>query len=247
MPKYLGQVVAIEADVRKAAKRTLTDAYHALSKPDLLGGISGTYEPAVDGGEQLPEEGTRVQATVEEMIVTTRDVLVSMFDATAARDFTNASGGAKADIVVGDQTLVVGAPVPYILWLDRQLDDLTAFVTRIPTHSASTTWELAEQRGVYKSEPVRTARAVQQHKVITLADATQYHPAQAQVVAEQVTVGTWTRIKYTGSVPVSRREEILRRIATLRAALHTAREQANRVEADEPPVGARVLGYLFDV
>lgn len=246
MPKYLGQVVAIEADVRKAAKNKLTSAYHALDKPAMLEGISGTYEPAVDGGEQLPDEGTRVQATVEEMILSTRETLVAMFDATAARDFTNGSGTAKADIVVGDQTLVEGAPVPYILWLVRQLDDLQSFVERIPTHSPSTTWELAEARGVYSSAPVRTSRAVQQHKVVTLAEATQYHPAQAQVVAESVTAGTWTRIKYSGGVPVSRKEEILRRIITLRAALHAAREQANRVEAVEPAVGARVLGYLLD-
>lgn len=247
MPKYLGQVVAIEADVRKAAKSKLTSAYHALDKPAMLEGISGTYDAAVDGGEQLPDEGTRVQATVEEMITSTRETLVAMFDATAARDFTNASGEAKADIVVGDQTLVPDAPVPYILWLDRQLDDLQSFAERIPTHSPSTTWELEEARGVYKSTPVKTARQVQQHKVITLAAATHEHQAQAQVVAEQVTAGTWTRIKYTGSVPVSRREEILRRITALRAALHAAREQANRVEAVEPVIGARVLGYLLDV
>lgn len=246
MTKYLGQVIAIEADVRKTAKRRLTDSYHALDKPAMLDGISGTYEPAVDGGEQLPDESQRVQATVEEMILSTREALAAMFDATAARDFTNASGDAKADIVVGDQTLVEGAPVPYILWLDRQLDDLQAFTERIPTHSPSTTWELAEARGVYKSTPVKTARQTQQHKVITIAEATQHHQAQAQVVAEQVTVGFWTRIKYSGGVPVSRREEILRRIAILRVSLHAARAQANRVEADEPVVGARLLGYLFD-
>lgn len=246
MTKYLGQVVAIEADVRKAAKRKLTDAYHALDKPALLEGIRGEYAPAVDGGEQLPGEELRVQATVEEMIAATRDVLANLFDVTAARDFTNSAGDAKADIVVGEQTLVEDAPVPYILWLDRQLDDLQTFTERIPTHSPATTWELAEARGVYKSAPVKTSRQVQQHKVVTLAEATQHHQAQAQIVAEQVTAGTWTRIKYSGGVPVSRREEILRRIATLRASLHAAREQANRVQAVEPTVGARVLGYLFD-
>lgn len=246
MTKYLGQVVAIEFDVRKSAKRRLTDAYHALQKPALLEGITGEYTPAVDEGEELPKEELRVQATVEEMIKATRDTLVSLFDATAAKDFTNATGHAHADIVVGEQTLVEKAPVPYILWLDKQLDDLQTFAERIPTHSPATTWELAESRGVWKSAPVKTVRQVQQHKVITLAAATQHHQAQAQVVAEPVTAGTWTRIKYTGTVPVARREEILRRIATLKLALRAAREEANRVEAVEPLVGARVLSYLFD-
>lgn len=244
--KYLGQVVAIETDVRKASARKLTEAYHALDKTALLEGLTGEYTPAFDEGEQLPPEGTRVQATVEDMIASTRETLANLYDITAARDFTNSSGTAKADIAVGDQVLVNDAPVPYILWLDRQLDDLQAFVTRIPTHSPSTLWELAEARGVYASTPVKTARQVQQHKVITVAPATDKHPAQAQVVAEQVTAGTWTRIKFSGAVPVSRREVLLRRIATLRAAVHAAREQANRVEAVEPAVGERILGYLFD-
>lgn len=246
MPKYLGQVVAIESDVRKAAKRKLTDAYHGLDKPAMLEGITGEYTSAVDGGEELPGEELRVQATVEEMIAATRETLIAMFDATAARDFTNCAGTAHADIVVGENVLVPKAPVPYILWLDRQLDDLAAFVHRIPTHSPATLWELAEDRGVYKSLPVKTARQVPQHKVITLAEATAHHQAQAQLVAESVTVGTWTRIKFTGGVPVARREDMLRRIATLRVALHAAREQANRVVAVEPVIGARVLSYLLD-
>lgn len=247
MPKYLGQVVAIEADKRKAAKRTLTDAYHGLDKPAMLEGITGEYAPNAEDGEQLPGEQNRVQATVEEMINTTRDVLAAMFDATAARDFTNCAGGAHADIVVGENVLVADAPVPYILWLDRELTDLETFARRIPTHSPATTWELEEHdRGVWKSAPVKTARTVPIHKVITLAAATQHHQAQAQLVAENVPAGTWTRVKYSGAVPVWRREEILRRIATLRVALHAAREEANRVEAVEPAVGARVLSYLFD-
>lgn len=247
MPKYLGQVVAIENDIRKSTMRELTDAYHALDKPALLEGLVGEYKAFADeGGEELPAETQRVQATVEEMVDATRDALAQLFDITAARDFTNCSGAAKADVTIGDQVLVEDAPVPYLLWLDKQLDNLHAFVTRMPTLSPSTEWRLAEARGVYGSTPVKTIRQIQQHKVITLAAATDKHQAQCQVVAEQIPVGTWTRIKFSGAVPVSRRETLLRRIATLKGAVHAAREQAKRVEALEPTVGKRVLGYLFD-
>lgn len=246
MPKYLGQVVAVEADVRKSSMRELTDAYHALDKPALLEGLQGDYEPYTEEGERLPSEVQRVQATVKEMVEATKASLARLFDITAARDFTNASGEAKADVTVGDQVLVEGAPVPYLLWLDRKLDELQAFVQRVPTHSASTEWTLAEERGVWKSTPVRTVRTVQQPKVVTLAPATDKHPAQAQMFAEQVGVGTWTRVKFTGTVPVDERARVMQRIATLRAAVHAAREQANRVEAVEPAVGARILSYLFD-
>lgn len=243
--RYLGQVVGIADDVRKSTNFRLNEARHAIGKPQLYEGLIGTYEPAFEDGERLPAEEQRVQATAEEMISATRDVLTELMDVIAARDFTNASGTAKADVVVGDQVLVEGAPVPYLLWLDRQLDELSAFVTHLPTLSPSTEWELHEARGVYKSTPVKTVRQVQRHKVLTLANATKEHPAQVQVVAEPETAGTWTRIRYSGAVPVARREEILRRIGELRAALHVAREQANRVEALEPAVGGRLLGYLF--
>lgn len=247
MPKYLGQVVAIEADVRKATMRKLTDAYHALDKPALMEGLVGEYKAFADeGGEELPPETQRVQATVEEMVEATRDALAHLFDVTAARDYTNCSGTAKADVAVGEQVLIEDAPVPYLLWLDKQLDNLHAFVTRMPTLSPSTEWTMAEGRGVYGSTAVKTIRQIQQHKVITLAAATDKHQAQCQVVAEQVPVGTWTRIKFSGAVPVSRRETLLRRIATLKGAVHAAREQAKRVEVVEPTIGKRVLGYLFD-
>ncbi|HTF52207.1 MAG TPA: hypothetical protein VK735_32590 [Pseudonocardia sp.] len=246
MPKYLGQVVAIEADVRRTAMRSLTDAYHGLDKPVLLEGLRKDYAPLVEDGEQLPSEGTRVQTTVEEMIDTSRTVLARLFDITAARDYTNSAGHAKADVVVGETKLIEGAPMPYLLWLDRQLDHLAAFVERIPTHSPATTWSEHEARGVYASEPVKTARQIQQPRVITLAAATDKHQAQTQLISEQVNVGVWTRVNYSGAAPVARKEGLLRRIATLRHAVAVAKGEVNRSEAVEPVIGEKVLGYLFD-
>jgi hypothetical protein len=246
-PRYLGQVLAIEPDIRGSAMRTLTDAHQVLGKPAMLEGISGEYTPHVDGGEELPREEQRVQVTVKEMIEATRDPLTAMFDITAARDFTNGCGRAVANVELGGEVIVKGAPVPYLLWLVKRLDDLRTFVQAMPTHSPSTIWdEVGEDRGVYQSLPVKTARAVQSHKVITVAAATDKHQAQAQIVAENVNVGTWTRVKFSGAMPVVRKEQILRRIASLRAAVEAARAEANRTEAEEPHIGARLWGYVFD-
>jgi hypothetical protein len=246
MPKYLGQVVGIEADVRKSAMRRLTDAYHALDKPALLEGQLGEYTPAAEEGLQLEPEYQRVQATVEEMIEATKETLAKLFDVTAARDFTNSSGTAHADVVIGDLVLVEKAPMPYLLWLTRKLDELEAFATRMPRLSAGTEWELEEARGVWKSKPVVTIRQIQEQKALTLTPTTDKHPGQATVIQETVAAGRWSRVKFSGAVPVSRREEILRRIAALKAAVQAARDEAKRVEAVEPVVGARILSYIFD-
>lgn len=250
MPKYLGQVVAIEHDVRKATARRLTEAHHALQARQLLEGISREYQPRFDEGEQLPPEGVRVQVTVGEMIEATQAALVELFDIVAARDFTNGPAGtdgdlAVADVRVGDTVLVPGAPVPYLLWLDKQLDDLQTFTNKLPTHDPSTTWELEEPRGVYKSAPVMTARQVNQPKSFIAVAETDKHPAQYQIINEPVMVGTWTTIRYTGSIPVSQKARMQQRIASLRKAVSSALVEANRAEAVQPRVGAAIMNYIF--
>lgn len=246
MAKRLGAAIAREIQIRKDIMRKLTDAYHALKVPDLLDGILGTYQPRdEENGEKLPPEGKRVQATVEEMIVATREGLVEMYDATATRDYSNASSAARADVVVDGQILVAGAPMPYLLWLEKQLDELKAFATRVPTLSASTTWTMDEDRGVYVSEAVKTARSVPLPTVITLSPATDKHPANAQLASVPTVVGEWTRRKYSGNVPVERRQLILRRINQLKIAVAVARAEINATEIEEIKVGAQVMDFIF--
>lgn len=245
MPKYLGQIVAIEKDVRRTTAQQLAAARHPLDAPAMLEGISREYQPRDDDGEQLPSEGVRVQATVAELVDSTRDALVRLLDVTAARDFTNASGTAVADVRVDGEVLIEAAPVPYLLWLEKQLAELEALARRLPTHDPATEWTLEDPRGVYKSTPVRTARQVQQPRANVIVPPTEKHPAQVQTWGENVMVGTWTTVKKTGAIPVADQARLVQRIQALQRAVHLAREEANRVEAIEPAIGARVLEYIF--
>lgn len=248
MPKYLGQVVAIQKDVLKSTTRQLTDAHHALQKPAMLEGLSREYQPRFEDGEQLPAEHQRVQATVKEMVDATRDALVRMFDATAARDYTNGPGGpteALADVKVDGEVLVAKAPVPYLLYLEKQLTDLETFARKLPTHDPATDWTLESPRGVWKAAPVQTSRTVQVPRANVIVPATPQHPAQVQTYAENVVTGIWTLVKKTGSIPIAEQAALVGRIQKLQRAVHIAREEANRAEALEPQVGARVLEYIF--
>jgi hypothetical protein len=192
MPKYLGQIAAIQKDVQKATMRQLTDAHHALQKPAMLEGLSREYQPRFEDGEQLPAEQQRVQATVKEMIDATRDALARMFDATAARDYTNGPGGpatAVADVKVDGDVLVPKAPVHYLLYLEKQLDDLETFARKLPTHDPATDWALESPRGVWKAVPVQTTRVVQVPRANVIVPPTAQHPAQVQGYTENVVTG----------------------------------------------------------
>lgn len=252
MTKYLNQVVAIEADVRKATMRRLTDVHHALQKPALLEGISKEYQPKDADGDTLPSESLRVQATVKEILDATREALVRLFDVTATRDYANGprydgTGApiAVADVVVGEDILVKNAPVSYLLWLERQLDNLHTFASKLPVHDSVTDWTLVEPRGVYRSTPVQTTRSQQVVKALELSAATREHKAQVQAINEQVVVGTWTTTRFTGALPINERSELVQRIERLREAVHAARETANRVEVEEVKVGERIASYIF--
>lgn len=50
----LNQILAVEKGVKSDTQRKVTDAYHTIQKNALLSGISRTYQPVDDEGEDLP-------------------------------------------------------------------------------------------------------------------------------------------------------------------------------------------------
>jgi hypothetical protein len=77
------------------------------------------------------------------------------------------------------------------------------------------------------------------------AEATEQHPAQVEVYYEDVIVGYWRTVKFSGALPAERVNELLSRVEKLQEAVKYAREEANNIEADEQKVGERVFSYIF--
>src|SRR5215216_6539414 len=94
----LNQIIAVEKGIKSRSFQELTEAHHALQKPALLSGISRTYRPKDEEGEQLPPESTKVQIKAEEIITQTVGILTRLFDVTATKDWTNCK--ARADVTV---------------------------------------------------------------------------------------------------------------------------------------------------
>jgi hypothetical protein len=76
----LNQIIAIEKGTKSRTFQELTEAHQALQKPALLSGISRTYRPKDEKGEQRPPEATRVQEKAEDVISRTRSSLTKLFD-----------------------------------------------------------------------------------------------------------------------------------------------------------------------
>ena len=77
------------------------------------------------------------------------------------------------------------------------------------------------------------------------AEATEQHPAQVEVYYEDVVVGYWRTVKFSGSLPARRVNELLERVERLQQAVKFAREEANNTEVSDQKIGEKVLQYLF--
>ncbi|HEX7733233.1 MAG TPA: hypothetical protein VF458_00165 [Ktedonobacteraceae bacterium] len=243
MAKKLNQIIAVEKNVKSRALQDLTEAHHSLQKTPLLAGISRTYRPKDEEGEQLPPESTKVQVKSEEVIRKTSETLSKLFDVVATKDWANCQ--AKADVVVDGKTLLTGVPATYLLFLEKQLVDLHTFIKKLPVLDAAETWSFDQSADCWATEPVLTTRTKKVPRNHVKAEATEKHPAQVEVYYEDVTVGHWRTIKFSGALPARRVNELLARVEKLQEAVKFAREEANNLEVEDVKTGEAVLSYLF--
>jgi len=239
----LNQIIAVEKGVKSRSFQELTDAHHALQKPTLLAGISRTYRPKDEEGEQLPAESTRVQVKAEEIIRQTAGILTRLFDVTATKDWTNCV--ARADVVVDGEPLLREVPVSYLLFLEKQLVDLLTFVRKLPVLDAAETWDYDSSADCYATEPAQTTRTKRIPRNHVKAEATEKHPAQVEVYYEDIVVGYWKTVKFSGALPAKRVNELVERVEKLQQAVKFAREEANGADVVEQQTGEKVLRYLF--
>jgi hypothetical protein len=239
----LNQIIAVEKGVKSRSFQELTEAHQALQKPSLLAGIARTYRPKDEEGEVLPPESTRVQIKADQIIRETVAVLTKLFDVTATKDWANCR--AKADIVVDGRVLLADAPATYLLFVEKQLVDLHTFVKKLPVLDASESWNFDASADCWATEPVQSVRTKKIPRNHVKAEATEKHPAQVEVYYEDVSVGYWRTVKFSGALPAQRVNELLSRVEKLQQAVKFAREEANNLEIEDQQIGARIFEYLF--
>jgi hypothetical protein len=240
----LNQIIAIEKGIKSSAYGALTELNKAAQKPDLFNGFSKTYRKKDEDGEELPPEGKRVQYTSGEVLRAAERALTDLVDVTARKDWTNCV--AKADVVVDGKTLIASAPVSFLLFMEKQLTDLRTLVGNLPVLDVAEDWKSDPNSGLYRTEPTETHRTKKMQKPIVLYAATPEHPAQTQLITEDVIAGWWVLTRQSGAMPKPEKQKLQDRIDKLIQAIKQAREAANMFdETDAPAIGAPVFGYLL--
>lgn len=241
----LNQVIAIEKGVRNDAVARITKIHQSLQKSPLLSGISRVYRPRDEEGVQLPPESTKLQLNAEEVLREAVDAFASLFKVTLEKDGTNTH--AMADIVVDGDVLLNNVPVPYLLFLEKQLNDLHTLVAKLPTLDPAETWTFDENAGAWATNPTETTKTQKIPRNHVKAPATDKHPAQVDTYFEDVVVGYWKTVKFSGAVPATRVTDLLAKVNKVRQAVKFAREQANSVDVViNGSASRKILDYIFN-
>jgi hypothetical protein len=241
----LNQVLAIERNIKNTAMQVTTKLHHDVQKAELLSGFNKTYRPKNDGEEVFPPESKRVMLRAPEVIDALKENLIKLFDITAVKDATNTL--AKANVVVEGKAILQDVPATTLLFLEKQLDDLRTFILKLPVLDPSEEWIWSPGQNLFCTKPTQTTKTKKVEKVVQLAPPTKEHPEQAQIRPEDVTIGYWDTIRYSGALEAAKVKKFVTRVEALREAVKIAREEANGITAlTDKKIGSDILKFIFE-
>lgn len=240
----LHQLLAIAKGRKATLYSMVTDLNKKAQRADLFVGFTRRYVPKDEFGEAIPPEKKVIQQQAEALLRDMQEAEAERVDLSFLVDRANQI--AKADLVVDGVVLAKDVPATTFLMLEKTLTDMKTFIQNLPGQDASEEWSFDGTKDCYVTEPTEAAKTKKVTRPLVKAPATDKHPAQVDLVTEDVTVGTWHMVKMTSGLPAARIRELNTRIEKLIRATKLGREQANSVLVpQEVKIGDSILGYLF--
>ena len=243
MPK-LNQVNAIVSARKGEVEKTITELYKLIQKDTLFAGRERTYRPTDEvSGQKLPAESQRVQQRADDLIRQAREKWTEVWNLVFTQDVGNQQ--AKADVVVDGKTILGNVPITFLLYLDKQVNDLETFIGKLPTPDPAEEWTHDPNTGLLRSRATESVKTSKEPTVIVKYEPTKEHPAQTELFTKDIPVGTWTQILYSGSLPADQKNAVLKRVRKLQDAIKVAKEQANLLDVERQRAADAVFAFVF--
>ena len=245
MPK-LNQINAIVTSRKSETDKALNELNKLVAKETFFAGRERTYRPVDEvNGQKLPPESQRVQQRADDLIRQAIGKWTELWNLVYTQDTGNQQ--AKADLVVDGQALLSQVPITFLLFIDKQVNDLETFIAKLPTPDPAEEWSHDPNSGLLRSRATESVRTSKEPTVIVKYEATEKHPAQTELFTKDVPVGNWTQILYSGAITTDRKNQILERVRKLQDAIKTSKEQANLLEVEKQKAADPLMSYLFGV
>ena len=241
------EVLAVLEGARNTHKRAISDLHHRSQHAPSYNGMVKTFRPKDLGDEGeapwYPNEEVVVQVRADDVLRQGREIFSDLFNVTATLDFGNLE--ATADVKVGDQILLKDAPVTYLIFLEKQLQDVRTFVAKLPERSASDTWE-SDDSGLHKTPKIVQNKTKKRERPVVVTEPTEHQKAEWTTITDDYVEGFWDTVKLTGAVGGEEKRQFLARIETLSRAVKKARTEANSSEVEKQEVADPIFDFLFN-
>ena len=246
-------IVAVVNGKKVRTQKEVTNVYHMFQKP-VFDGLLKTFIPSAEStdadgrpvaSDSFPDEKKKVVYSVKQALKDIKTALSDTLDVTASQDYANCK--AKADVVVDGAVVLPQVPVTHLLWLEKQLVDLRTNLNAIPTLDPKEDWAWDSNVSANATQPEFVNKTKKLQKVLVRYPATVEHPAQTEMITEDVVVGKWKTIKYSSAISEDEKRALCCRADKLVEAVKVAREEANQIEVESVSNADKLFSYVFGV
>lgn len=244
----LHELLAVDSKVKSQAATIIGETHQEFSnRPNHFTEQQVVFKPNEEGAEDIPEGGHSMASTVRKRLEYTFRHICKMMDV----DFNIESSNqmAKADVVIGGTKIVEDAPATWLLHCEKRLSEVINLLKKAPSLDVSKRWEKVTNefgdihRVVDDDIRIRTKKVT---KSITMAEATEHHPAQCQLVSEDIPIGKVVTKFSSGQLSSAEKADIIDRAERLLRAVKKARSKANNTDATNRKVSKTFFDFILD-
>lgn len=243
------ELLAVEGQLKSQSATTRADLKATFEKKrHLFEEKRSTFVPVEEGAPPVVEQQSDIQTNVHDELKWLASLWSKAIDVSLWVAVGNQT--AKADVVLDDgTTLLTAVPATALLELEKRANEILELAKSIPTLDPAKGFREAPDRGahIYAAREVTKTRTKKTQRPLVLYPATPEHPAQTQLVVEDVLTGRVTEQEWSGLITPARKGEIINRVETLARAIKQARQRANENDlgTDGPKAGKAIFDYLF--
>lgn len=224
----------------------LTEIQLLVRKGSYFNGSVRTYQPFNVQGEteiSYPEERQNVEQRVDDLLARAVARWTDIFDITFTKDKANMD--ACADVVVDGVVMVKDAPVSWLLWADKRVQEVRTFVDSLPTLNPAEIWDKDDVSSLWKSVPVETIKTEIMPVPILMYAHTDKHPAQVERLQKHMPIGQYKKQNFSSAMHAETKRNMLEKIDKVIVALKVARANANSLEVEKLKIAKPIFDYIL--
>ena len=246
MSNKLHEILAIEQDRKNKANVAIGESKKTFSKnPTSFDGMIKKYVSTEENAEQIPDETKEMVSSVQKTLSEALQAIITSMDATLSKEETNASGVAKAELIVEDKNFGTFSATA-LLALESQLSKVLDLYKSIPTLDTTQKWEFDEQNDFYRTSEEVKFRTVKRPKVIVKYEATEKHPAQTELINIDFQVGRYETTYFSGRITPKQKKSLVDKLEKFIESVKMARSKANNVEVKNIKLGNEIFEYIHN-